>query len=232
MLPSSSIGLCWNTTSALSAKECAFLDLDRAALRSGGSPLSQLSVQVLLLQGWLFYDWYRESSTGRHYHLHITQSIFIQYRDGVQGLIKVTYNTGNPIFKYEKFELLVCIYEISRALVFKYGISGCSRCLTLVTTVNPIPFQVQMRYLFPIQLNHVSPCKYQFTRSLWKVRLFCNAVHLGWDRIHYGYQCRTSWASRNPIFEYQLSGNLINAYQELNFFIFKCQVSDIISAFY
>ena len=41
---------------------------------------------------------------------------------------------GNPIFKYEKFELLVCIYEISRALVFKYGICGC---LALVTIVNP-----------------------------------------------------------------------------------------------
>ena len=86
---------------------------------------------------------------------------------------------GNPIFIYEKFELLVCIYEISRALVFKYVISGCSRCLTLVTTVNPIPFQVQMRYLFPIQLNQVSPCKYQYTRSLWKVCLFCRTVHLG-----------------------------------------------------
>ena len=56
---------------------------------------------------------------------------------------------GNPIFKYEKFELLVCIYEISRALVFKYGISGCSRCLTLVTTVNPIPSQVQ----FEVQIE-------------------------------------------------------------------------------
>ena len=38
---------------------------------------------------------------------------------------------GNPIFKYEKFELLVCIYEYSRALIFKYGISGCSRCLDI-----------------------------------------------------------------------------------------------------
>ena len=34
----------------------------------------------------------------------------------------------NHTFKYEKIELLVCIYEISRELVFKYGISGCSRC--------------------------------------------------------------------------------------------------------
>ena len=41
---------------------------------------------------------------------------------------------------------------------------------------------------------------------------------LGWYRIHCGYQCQTSWASRNPIFEYQPSWNLINAYQELKFF--------------
>ena len=60
---------------------------------------------------------------------------------------------GNPIFKYKKIELLVCIYEISRELVFKYGISGCPRCLTLVTTVNTIPSQVQMRQLFPTKLN-------------------------------------------------------------------------------
>ena len=52
---------------------------------------------------------------------------------------------GNPIFKYEKFELLVCIYEISSAPVFKYGISGCLRCPKLGTTVNPIPSQVQLR---------------------------------------------------------------------------------------
>ena len=55
---------------------------------------------------------------------------------------------------------------------------------------------------------------------------------LGWYRIHCGNQCQTSWASRNPIFEYQLSWNLINAYQELNFFIFKCGVFHIISDFY
>ena len=30
------------------------------------------------------------------------------------------------IFKYEKIELLVCIYEISGELVFIYGISGWS----------------------------------------------------------------------------------------------------------
>ena len=55
---------------------------------------------------------------------------------------------------------------------------------------------------------------------------------LGWYRIHCGDQCQTSWASRNPIFEYQLSWNLINAYQELKFFIFKCGVFHIISDFY
>ena len=29
---------------------------------------------------------------------------------------------GIPIFRYEKIELLVCIYEIPRELVFIYGI--------------------------------------------------------------------------------------------------------------
>ena len=43
-------------------------------------------------------------------------------------------------------------------------------------------------------------------------------VGLGWDRIHYGYHCQTSWPSWNPTYEYQLSWNLINAYQELIFF--------------
>ena len=33
---------------------------------------------------------------------------------------------GIPIFKYEKNELLVFIYEIPRGLVFIYGISGWS----------------------------------------------------------------------------------------------------------
>ena len=56
-----------------------------------------------------------------------------------QGWLKVTYNTGSPIFKYEKIELLVCTYEISRELVCKYGNFGCSRCLTPATIVNPIP---------------------------------------------------------------------------------------------
>ena len=58
----------------------------------------------------------------------------------IQGWLKVPYNVGIPTFKYEKIELLVCIYEISRELVFIYGISGCSRCLTPVTIVNHIPF--------------------------------------------------------------------------------------------
>ena len=39
-----------------------------------------------------------------------------------QGWLKVHYNRGIPIFKYEKIE--VCIYEIPRELVFIYGISG------------------------------------------------------------------------------------------------------------
>ena len=56
---------------------------------------------------------------------------------------------GIFIFEYEKIELLVCVYEISRELVFKNGISGSSRCLTLGTTVNLIPSQVQLRQLFP-----------------------------------------------------------------------------------
>ena len=63
---------------------------------------------------------------------------------------------GNPIFKYEKIELLVCINEILGELVFKYGISGCSRCLTLETIMNPPPSQIQLRQLFPSHLNHVS----------------------------------------------------------------------------
>ena len=37
--------------------------------------------------------------------------------------------------------------------------------------------------------------------------------------------------TRNPLYEYQLSWNLINAYQELNSFIFKCVVSHIIMYF-
>ena len=53
-----------------------------------------------------------------------------------QGWLKVPYNVGIPTFKYEKIELLVCIYEISRELVFIYEISGCSWCLTPVTLVN------------------------------------------------------------------------------------------------
>ena len=60
----------------------------------------------------------------------------------------------NPVFKYEKIELLVCIYEISRELVCKYGIYACSRCLTPATIVNPIPSQVHMRQLVLSQPNH------------------------------------------------------------------------------
>ena len=46
------------------------------------------------------------------------------------------------------------------------------------------------------------------------------------------YWCQTSWTSRNPIYEYQLSWNLINAYQELKFFIFEYGVSRFQSDFY
>ena len=49
----------------------------------------------------------------------------------------------NPTFKNEKIELLVCIYEVLGELVFKYGIYGCSRCLTLETIMNPLPSQIQ-----------------------------------------------------------------------------------------
>ena len=49
------------------------------------------------------------------------------------GANKSHFENGNPVFKYEKIELLVCIYEISGELVFKYGISRCSRWLTVVT---------------------------------------------------------------------------------------------------
>ena len=63
------------------------------------------------------------------------------------------------IFKYEKIELLVCIYEVLGELVFKYGIYGCSRCLTLETIMNPLPSQIQSRQLFPSHLNHVSLTK-------------------------------------------------------------------------
>ena len=104
----------------------------------------------------------------------------------------------NHIFRYEKIELLICIYEISRELIFKYGISGCSRCLTLVTTVNPVLFQVQLRQLFPSQLNNVSPCKCQFTSCLWMVCLFCRAVYLGL------YMCCNR--EHSNIFWYNISG--------------------------
>ena len=57
-----------------------------------------------------------------------------------QGWLKEPYKMGIPTFKYEKIELLVCIYEISRELVFIYRIFGCSQCVTPATIGNPIPF--------------------------------------------------------------------------------------------
>ena len=47
----------------------------------------------------------------------------------------------SPHLNVKKIELLVCIYEVLGELVFKYGISGCSRCLTLETIMNPLPSQ-------------------------------------------------------------------------------------------
>ena len=41
--------------------------------------------------------------------------------------MKVHYNMRNVIFEYEKIELLVCIYEISRGLVCKYWISKTTK---------------------------------------------------------------------------------------------------------
>ena len=61
----------------------------------------------------------------------------------------------NPIFRYEKIELLVCIYEISREMVFKYGISGCPRCLTLLNIMNPISSQIQLSQIIP---KPTEPC--------------------------------------------------------------------------
>ena len=75
-----------------------------------------------------------------------------------QGWLKVTYNVEIPTFKYEKIELLVCIYEISRELVFIYGISGCSRCLTPATIVNPIPFHPKFIWDSYSQANWSSKC--------------------------------------------------------------------------
>ena len=49
-----------------------------------------------------------------------------------QGWLKVHYNTRNLVFKYEK---LVCIYEISRELVFICVIYRWSRCLTIMTII-------------------------------------------------------------------------------------------------
>jgi len=55
----------------------------------------------------------------------------------------------NPTFKSEKIELLVCIYEVLGELVFKYGISGYSRCRTLETIMNPLPSQIQPVTVIP-----------------------------------------------------------------------------------
>ena len=76
----------------------------------------------------------------------------------MQGWLKVTYNVEIPTFKYEKIELLVCIYEISRELVFIYGISGCSRCLTPATIVNPIPFHPKFIWDSYSQANWSNKC--------------------------------------------------------------------------
>ena len=48
---------------------------------------------------------------------------------------------GNPIFKYEKSELLVCIYEISRELVCKYIWNIFGIGLTNVTGVRHLSIQ-------------------------------------------------------------------------------------------
>ena len=80
-----------------------------------------------------------------------------------------------PHLNMKKIELLVCIYEFSRDQVFKYGISGCSRCLTLVTIVNPIPSQVHLGQLYPSQLNHVCAwCVYFAVQSIWVCTCTCN----------------------------------------------------------
>ena len=76
----------------------------------------------------------------------------------VQGWLKVTYNVEIPTFKYEKIELLVCIYEISKELVFIYGISACSRCLTPATILNPIPFYPKFIWDSYSQANWSSKC--------------------------------------------------------------------------
>ena len=56
-----------------------------------------------------------------------TRQQILQFRTSLfQGWLKVHLNVWNQTFKYEKIELLVCIYEIPRELVFIYGISGHS----------------------------------------------------------------------------------------------------------
>ena len=84
------------------------------------------------------WEWKSEKYYGAKAHRPLAQPKPKPKHISNQGWLKYTYNMGIPIFKYEKIELLVCIYEISRELVFIYGISGCSRCLTPVTIVNPI----------------------------------------------------------------------------------------------
>ena len=109
----------------------------------------------------------------------------------------------NPTFKNEKIELLVCINEILGELVFKYGISGCSRCLTLETIMNPPPSQIQLRQLFPSHLNHVSltklsvkgvstlQCREYFLDGDWWPVVTPSPVHLG---LLGPFQiCRNSW---------------------------------------
>ena len=49
--------------------------------------------------------------------------------------------------------------------------------------------------------------------------------------LQHMYRPKWTTPSRNPIYEYQLSWNLINAYQEVIFFIFECVVSHIIMYF-
>ena len=46
--------------------------------------------------------------------------------------------------------------------------------------------------------------------------------------LQHMYRPKWTAPSRNPIYEYQLCWNLINAYQEIIFFIFECVVSHII----
>ena len=76
------------------------------------------------------------------------------------------------------------------------------------------PFSVPL----PVGSQHTATCS------------FLLQIYLQWD----SHCCPKYWqyyTGTNP-FEYQLSSNLKNAYQELNFFIFKYGVSRKITAFY